>query len=55
MIVLNILNFIGLSILKILVVGFLFTTMGISLVFLAIMEYLTIALNYLNAIYEDNT
>jgi len=53
MIVLNILNFIGLSILKLLVVGMLFLAMGMSLVFLSVMEYLTKALNYLNDIYEN--
>ena len=55
MIVLHILNFIGLSILKLIVVGLLFTVMGISLVFLALMEYITIALNFLNSIYEDRS
>lgn len=49
MIVLNILNFIGLSILKLFVVVLLFTVMGISLVFIAIMEYLSIFLNYINS------
>jgi choline-glycine betaine transporter len=54
MIFLNILNFVGLSILKLLVVGMLFSAMGMSLVFLAVMEYLTKALNYLNDIYENH-
>lgn len=53
MIVLNILNFIGLSFLKILVVSILFLNMGLSLMFLVTMEYLTKALNYLNDIYEN--
>jgi hypothetical protein len=53
MIVLHTLNFIGLSFLKILIVGLLFANMGLSLVFLATLEYLTKALNYLNAIYEN--
>jgi len=53
MIILHILNFIGLSILKLIVVGLLFMAMGMSLVFLAVMEYLTKALNYLNDIYEN--
>jgi hypothetical protein len=53
MIILHILNFIGLSILKLLVVGLLFMAMGVSLIFLAVMEYLTMALNYINDIYEN--
>jgi hypothetical protein len=46
MIFLNILNFIGLSILKLIVVGLLFIIMGIALVFIAVMDYLTRALKY---------
>jgi len=53
MIILHILNFIGLSILKLIVVGLLFMAMGVSLIFLAVMEYLTMALNYINDIYEN--
>ena len=53
MIILHTLNFIGLSILKLLVVGLLFMAMGVSLIFLAVMEYLTMALHYINDIYEN--
>jgi hypothetical protein len=49
MIFLNILNFIGLSILKLIVVGLLFLVMGIALVFIALMDYLTIFLKYINS------
>jgi len=49
MIFLNILNFIGLSILKLIIVGLLFIVMGIALVFMAIMDYLTIFLKYINS------
>ena len=49
MIFLNILNFIGLSILKLIVVGLLFIIMGIALVFIALMDYLTILLKYINS------
>jgi hypothetical protein len=49
MIFLNILNFIGLSILKFIVVGMLLLVMGIALVFMAIMDYLTIFLKYINS------
>jgi hypothetical protein len=49
MIFLNILNFIGLSILKLIVVGLLFIIMGIALVFIALMDYLTIFLKYINS------
>jgi len=49
MIFLNILNFIGLSILKLIVVGLLFIVMGICLVFMAAMDYLTRALEYINS------
>ncbi len=48
MIVLNILNFIGLSILKIIIVSLLFIAMGFSLVFMMVMELLTKALQTLN-------
>jgi hypothetical protein len=49
MIFLNILNFIGLNILKLIVVGLLFIIMGIALVFIALMDYLTIFLRYINS------
>jgi len=49
MIFLNILNFVGLSILKLIVVGLLFVVMGIALVFIALMDYLTIFLRYINS------
>jgi hypothetical protein len=49
MIFLNILNFIGLSILKLIVVGLLFLVMGIGLVFIALMDYLTILLKHINS------
>jgi hypothetical protein len=49
MIFLNILNFIGLSILKFIVVGMLLLVMGIALVFIALMDYLTIFLKYINS------
>jgi hypothetical protein len=49
MIFLNILNFVGLSILKLIVVGLLFIVMGIALVFIALMDYLTIFLKYINS------
>ena len=49
MIFLNILNFIGLSILKFIVVGMLLLVMGIALIFMAIMDYLTIFLKYINS------
>ena len=49
MIFLNILNFVGLSILKLIIVGLLFLVMGIALVFMAAMEYLTRALEYINS------
>jgi ammonia channel protein AmtB len=48
MIFLNILNFIGLSILKIIIVSLLFIAMGFSLVFMMAMELLTKALQILN-------
>ena len=49
MIFLNILNFIGLSILKLIVVGMLLLVMSIGLVFIALMDYLTIFLKYINS------
>jgi hypothetical protein len=49
MIFLNILNFIGLSILKFIVVGMLLLVMGIGLIFIALMDYLTIFLKYINS------
>ena len=49
MIFLKILNFIGLSILKFIVVGMLLLVMGIGLVFIALMDYLTIFLKYINS------
>jgi ammonia channel protein AmtB len=48
MIVLNILNFIGLSFLKIIIVSLLFIAMGFSLIFMMAMEVLTKALQILN-------
>ena len=48
MIVLNILNWIGLTILKFLIVALLFGAMGFSLVFMMAMEVLTKALQILN-------
>ena len=49
MIFLNILNFVGLSILKLMIVALLFIAMGFSLVFMVAMEYLTRALEYVNS------
>jgi hypothetical protein len=49
MIFLNILNFVGLSILKFIVVGMLLLVMGIALIFMAVMDYLTIFLKYINS------
>ena len=49
MIFLNILNFVGLSILKFIVVGMLLLVMGIALVFIALMDYLTILLKHINS------
>ena len=45
MIVLNIMNWIGLTILKLLIVALLFSAMGFSLVFMYAMQYLTQALH----------
>lgn len=44
MIVLNILNFIGLAILKLIVVSLLFVAMGFSIIFMYAMQILTKAL-----------
>jgi hypothetical protein len=49
MIFLKILNFIGLNILKLIVVGLLFIIMGIALVFIVLMDYLTIFLKHINS------
>ena len=49
MIFLNILNFVGLSILKLIIVALLFIAMGFALVFMATMDYLTRALEYINS------
>lgn len=49
MIVLNLMNFIGLSFLKLIVVFLLFIAMGFSLAFMIIMEKLTNALEYINS------
>ncbi len=48
MIILNILNFIGLAILKIIVVSLLFVAMGFSILFMYAMQILTQALTYLD-------
>lgn len=48
MIVLNILNFIGLTILKFLIVALLFGAMGFSIIFMYAMQYLTQALHYVD-------
>jgi len=48
MIVLNILNWVGLTILKFLIVALLFSAMGFSLVFMYAMQYLTQALHYVD-------
>ena len=48
MIVLNLMNFIGLSLLKLIVVALLFIAMGFSLAFMIAMELLTKALHILN-------
>jgi hypothetical protein len=48
MIVLNIFNLIGLSILKLLVVCLLLVTMGFSILFMYAMQYLTQALTYID-------
>jgi ammonia channel protein AmtB len=49
MIVLNFMNFIGLSFLKLLIVTLLFIAMGFSLAFMIAMEQLTYALEYINS------
>ena len=48
MIILDILNFIGLAILKIIVVSLLFVAMGFSILFMYAMQILTQALTYLD-------
>jgi hypothetical protein len=49
MIILNIMNFIGLTILKLLVVSLLFFAMGFSIIFMYAMQYLTQALTYIDS------
>jgi hypothetical protein len=49
MIVLNLMNFIGLSFLKLIVVALLFIAMGCSLAFMIAMEKLTNVLEYINS------
>ena len=53
MIVLHTLNFIGLFILKLIVVFLLFLNMGLALIFISIMEYLNTTLKFINDIYEN--
>ena len=48
MIVLNIMNWIGLTILKFLIVALLFGAMGFSIIFMYAMQYLTQALRYVD-------
>ena len=48
MIVLNILNWIGLTILKLLIVVLLFGAMGCSIIFMYAMQYLSQALHYVD-------
>lgn len=48
MIVLNILNWIGLTILKLLIVALLFGAMGFSIIFMYAMQYLTQVLHYVD-------
>jgi len=48
MIVLNIMNWIGLTILKFLIVSLLFGAMGFSIIFMYAMQYLTQALHYVD-------
>jgi hypothetical protein len=48
MIVLNILNFIGLAILKLIVVCLLFVAMGFSILFMIAMQVLTKALTHID-------
>ena len=48
MIILNIMNWIGLTILKFLIVALLFSAMGFSIIFMYAMQYLTQALNYVD-------
>ena len=49
MIVLQFMNFIGLSFLKLIIVALLFIAMGFSLAFMMAMESLTYALEYINS------
>lgn len=49
MIVLNIMNWIGLTFLKFIVVALLFCAMGFSIIFMYAMQYLTQALNYIDS------
>lgn len=53
MIILHTLNFIGLFLLKIIVVSLLFIVMGIALTFISIMELLASVLKYINSVYEN--
>jgi len=48
MIVLNIMNWIGLTIFKFLIVALLFGAMGFSIIFMYAMQYLTQALHYVD-------
>jgi len=48
MILLNIMNWIGLTILKFLIVALLFGAMGFSIIFMYAMQYLTQALHYVD-------
>ena len=48
MIILDILNFIGLAILKLIVVSLLFVAMGFSILFMYAMQILTKALTYID-------
>ena len=48
MIVLNIMNWVGLTILKLLIVALLFSAMGFSIIFMYAMHYLTQALHYVD-------
>jgi hypothetical protein len=48
MIILNIMNWIGLTILKFLIVALLFGAMGFSIIFMYAMQYLTQALHYVD-------
>ena len=48
MIILNIMNWIGLTILKFLIVALLFGAIGFSIIFMYAMQYLTQALHYVD-------